>query len=279
MKISIGVPSRNYARFLSACLSSVRAQRGVDVEVLIADGCSTDHSLDIARRFESADPRFRVVSTADRGQADAVQRTFEASSGDVFGFLNADDCYLRTDSLATVVAAFRERPDIDFVSLGGQYLNEEGRRIRPVRTHPHPFASPGDLRYRTAVLQPATFWRRHVQEAIPLRTDLNYAFDAWFFYEAHCRYRWAKLPNEIAGYRLHGANKSLRVGPARIRELADLERRKFGSSSRRGRYLDMIGSLVERAEHLDVGEHAVKRTLYLCVNSLSYLTAFRVPGI
>jgi glycosyltransferase involved in cell wall biosynthesis len=279
MKISIGVPSRDYGRFLEASLASIRAQRDVDFEVLIADGGSTDDSLEIARRYETEDLRFRVVSTADRGQAHAVQRAFEASSGDVFGFLNADDCYLRDDALAKVANAFLERRDIDVVTLGGAYLDENGRRLRPVRLHRHPFASPHDMRYRTAVLQPATFWRRHVQESIPLRIDLHYAFDVWFFYKAHCRYRWATLPYEIAGYRLHGANKSVSVRPDRIRELAAFERRKFGPHSRRGRYLDVVGSLAERAERFGVAENALKRSLYLCVNSLSYLTIFRVPGI
>jgi glycosyltransferase involved in cell wall biosynthesis len=279
MKLSIAVPSLNYGRFLDSCLGSIAFQIGVDFEVLIADGGSVDGSLDIVQRYTDRDPRFRLVSTEDRGQADAVQRAFESSTGDIFGFLNADDCYLRRDALALVTQAFDEAPEAAIISFGGRYIQEDGREIRPVRLRYHPLDGIHWMRYRTAILQPATFWRREVQENIPFCTDLQFAFDAWFFYQAYSSYPWLELTEEIAGYRIHDENKSVGVRADRVAELAMVERLKFGEGSRRARYLQKVAGFIRALDRLKVGRTAAKRALYLSVNAFSYASAYRVPGI
>lgn len=76
MKISIAVPSYNYARFLEACLLSIQQQDYLDFEVLVADGGSSDESIGIINRFCAEDKRFILVSTKDSGQADAIKKAF-----------------------------------------------------------------------------------------------------------------------------------------------------------------------------------------------------------
>jgi len=77
----------------------------------------------------------------------------------------------------------------------------------------------------------------------------------------------------VAGYRLHGANKSAPVHEDRIRELADMERIKFGGGSLRARYLEGVASVV--AHSGQVG----RRVIYNVVNSLSFLSCYRLPSI
>lgn len=279
MRVSIAVPSRNYARFLPACLESIRIQDHVDFEVLIADGGSTDASLEVIRGYAERDPRFRLVSTEDEGQADAVQRALSVAAGEVLGFLNADDVYLGPDALGRVVAAFEREPSTDVVEFGGLYIDEEGDPIRPVHMRYHPLDRLDWIRFRTSVLQPATFWRRRVGEAISFRVDLDYIFDAWFFFEAHERFRWAEYDDRIAGYRLHGSNKSLHIPVGRVEELARLEAFKFGEESRRAAYLRRVARVLRRAERLPAGNSLVKRAVYTVVNSLAYASAYRIPGI
>ncbi len=48
--VSVVVPTRNSIRTLDACLASVRAQRGVDVELVVVDNHSSDGTPDVARR-------------------------------------------------------------------------------------------------------------------------------------------------------------------------------------------------------------------------------------
>lgn len=279
MKISIAVPSLNYGRFVKQCLESLAEQEGVDLEVLIADGGSTDDSPQVIRRFCERDARFRLVSTRDDGQADAVSRALSGATGEIFGFLNADDFMLCGDALSSVVEVFRAEPDTDIVSFAGFYADSRGERLRPVRLRYHPLDSLARLKYRASVLQPATFWRRRVSETVPLRTEFHYVFDAVFFYEAHRRFSWREFSKPIAGYRLHGANKSVSVRPARILELARFEQIKFGEGSPRAAYLRRVAASIRVCERLPALGSLLRRLIYLGVNSLAYATAYRVPGI
>jgi glycosyltransferase involved in cell wall biosynthesis len=279
LRISIAVPSRDYGRYLEPCLASIAMQEHRDYEVLIADGGSSDDSVAVAERYAQRDRRFRIVSRADRGQADAVQRAFAASTGVVFGFLNADDFYLRADALALVASAFAASPETDIVSFGGHYVDEAGRHLGRVRLRRHPLDSLRRIRYRTSVLQPGTFWRRHVQEVVPLRTDLHYVFDSWFFYEAHGRFGWREFDEAIVAYRLHGSNKSTGIRPDRVGEIARFEAHKFGSTSVRARYVALLASVLARCDAMGRPGAAMKSLVYHVVNGLSFLTAYRLPGI
>lgn len=279
MKVSIAVPSYNYARFLDECLNSIRTQDYADYEVLIADGGSTDGSLEIIRNFCSADPRFHLVCTSDKGQSDAIVKAFSFAIGDLFCFLNADDCFICTDALTAVVEAFTAYSKAEIVSFRGYYIDAKNDFLRPVRLRYHPFDSIGWMKYRTAVLQPATFWRRIVYEALPLPVESHYTFDSIFFYQAHVRFSWLELPKPVAGHRLHGSNKSANIGFSRVKELAKFEELKFGPGSLRALYLHFVATLVWTFSQVPLAGGFLNRFVYLCVNSLSFLTFYRLPSM
>ena len=278
-KISIAVPSYNYAQYLTACLANIQQQDHKDFEVLIADGGSNDGSLEIIEKFCSEDPRFRLVSTSDEGQADSIHKAFQHASGDVLCFLNADDCYLSVDALSSVAQAFETYEGVDVLSFGGYYLDADGHWLRPIRYRFHPFDGFHLMPYRTAVIQPATFWRSNVYNPDEWPSNFNFVFDVVFFYRVYQKYSWLELPKPIAGYRLHGKNKSMLVKSARIRELAAFEVLKFGSSSLRAAYLRGLAMLVKVFESWGKFGIYLSRGLYMIVNGLAYLTCYRLPGI
>lgn len=279
MKISIAVPSYNYARFLDACLNSILMQDYENFEVLIADGGSKDGSLEIIDRFCAQDMRFQLVSTSDQGQADAIKKAFVQATGDILCFLNADDCYLCVDALRGVVDAFNTYPSIDVLSMGGCYLDANGRWVRPIRYRFHPLDGFHLMRYRTAVLQPATFWRSKVYESIGWPTQFHFVFDVVFFYAAYQKYSWLELAKPVAGYRMHGDNKSAFVRSARIKELAQFEKIKFGPKSFRALYLSGIGAVAQTLEKLGSVGVFLNRALYQLVNTLAFVSVYRLPGI
>ena len=279
MKISIAVPSYNYARFIAACLVSIRQQTHQDFEVLIADGGSNDGTLEIINQFCATDARFRLVSTSDEGQADAIYKAFTHAIGDLLCFLNSDDCYLANDVLSHVIETFESYQTVDVVSFGGYYLDADGRWLRPIQYRYHPLDGFHLMHYRTAVLQPATFWRAKVYDPINWPKHFNFVFDVVFFYSVYKKYSWLELHKPVAGYRLHGENKSMWVKSARIRELADFEVIKFGKNSLRAAYLRGIAWIVSLFERLGKLGLCCSKGLYFLVNGLAYLTCYRLPSI
>ncbi len=105
-KISAVVPSFNQAKFLSQTLDSILSQNYPRLEIFIADGGSTDGSVDILASYARKYPDYlRFVSEPDGGQYHAVNKGIEATKGEIIAWINSDDVYL-PEAFWKVVAFF-----------------------------------------------------------------------------------------------------------------------------------------------------------------------------
>lgn len=104
MKISIITVCYNSEKTIGDTLLSVREQNYGNIEHIIVDGLSTDHTLAVVAA-EGAHVR-KIVSEKDKGIYDAMNKGIALATGDVIGFINADDFYPSSGVLAVVAAAF-----------------------------------------------------------------------------------------------------------------------------------------------------------------------------
>ncbi len=104
MKISIITVCYNSDRTIADTMRSARYQTHSNIEHIIVDGGSTDNTLAVV----SAEvmPSYKLVSEKDNGIYDAMNKGIALATGDIIGFINADDFYPNPDVLATVAAAF-----------------------------------------------------------------------------------------------------------------------------------------------------------------------------
>lgn len=86
--VSICIPCHNQAEFVGECIESALRQTYPNVEVIVIDDGSTDHSLEVIRRFGS---RIRWETGPNRGAPVARNRALALSSGAFVNFLDADD--------------------------------------------------------------------------------------------------------------------------------------------------------------------------------------------
>ena len=84
----------NSEKTIERTLRSVLAQTEKDYEYLIIDGASTDSTLDIVKRYESAfEGRLKVFSEKDNGIYDAMNKGISKAEGKLIGIINSDDYY------------------------------------------------------------------------------------------------------------------------------------------------------------------------------------------
>lgn len=114
MKISVITVAYNAAATIADTCASVAIQIGPDVEHIIIDGGSTDAIASIVAAH--ARPGHVFISEPDAGLYDAMNKGLARATGDLIGFLNADDFFCRSDALALIAAAAAANPDADAVS-------------------------------------------------------------------------------------------------------------------------------------------------------------------
>lgn len=106
MKISVITVCYNSAKTIGDTLRSVREQTYKDIEHIIVDGGSTDSTLAViaTEGIHVA----KLVSEKDKGIYDAMNKGISMASGEVIGFINADDFYASNSVLTDVAAALEK---------------------------------------------------------------------------------------------------------------------------------------------------------------------------
>lgn len=105
-RVSYIVPIYNPGEYLVQALDSVKNQTLTDIEIICINDGSTDGSLEVLRRYEAADPRFRVVDKQNAGYGAACNRGLEEATGEWIAILEPDD-YI-DDDMAEKMVAFAE---------------------------------------------------------------------------------------------------------------------------------------------------------------------------
>lgn len=102
MKVTIVTACYNSKATIANCVKSVQAQDYQDIEHLIIDGASKDSTLEVLESMANA--QTRIVSERDDGIYDALNKGIKEASGDVIGFLHADDVFAADTVISQVVA-------------------------------------------------------------------------------------------------------------------------------------------------------------------------------
>jgi glycosyltransferase involved in cell wall biosynthesis len=129
--ISIVTPSYNSAPYIEEAIQSVAEQNYPNKEHVIFDGESTDETLDILREYDDLS-HLRWVSEPDEGQADALKKGMQAATGDIVGWLNADDYYL-AGCFQTVAEHYDDHPETDVLYGNYRWVDAEGNVIQERR--------------------------------------------------------------------------------------------------------------------------------------------------
>jgi len=120
VKISIITAVYNREKTIAQAMDSVLSQDYPDIEYIVVDGMSNDGTDDVVRRY---DDRLAVsIREKDAGIYDALNKGVRAATGDVIGFLHADDFLASSQSVSRIATVFRD-PNVDGTYGDLQYVD------------------------------------------------------------------------------------------------------------------------------------------------------------
>jgi glycosyltransferase involved in cell wall biosynthesis len=149
------------------------------LEYIVVDGGSRDSSQDIINKFKP--DISRAISEPDRGPTNAINKGVRLATGDIIGWLNADDRYY-PGALERVARVMTEHPSKALCFGHCPIIDEQGNEIRTGITRFKECFFPVSCRFAIQCInyisQPAVFFRRSAYEkAGPIREDMKAAFD------------------------------------------------------------------------------------------------------
>lgn len=208
MKISILTVCWNSASTVRHTIDSFLAQDHGDKELVVVDGNSSDETLAIVRSYPH--DQIRLVSEADNGMYDALNKGLRLYTGDAVGVLNSDDCFHDHTALRRISAGLEHADivhgDLDFVE---NHLNK--RVVRRWRAAPRP---PKGFRTGWMPAHPTFYVKRKVVDAVgAFDLDLKVASD----------YDWMLRAVELHGFQTAATNHVLvdmMIGGVSTRNLA-----------------------------------------------------------
>ena len=227
-KISIVTVCRNHGDFLEDAILSLISQGYPNLEYIIVDGGSTDKTPDIIKKYEHHLSWW--VSEPDAGPTDALQKGFAKTTGEIMGWLNADDRH-QVNSLFAIAEIFSQHKNIDWIQGRPTWFNKDGVPLVEMPSSPAmrrygihgeeiqmKWALWSQMRYLNgdflAIQQESTFWRRTLWEKAGshVNTNYKYAYDMelWARFFRHTELR--TVDTILAGFSMIGENQISRLG-------------------------------------------------------------------
>jgi glycosyltransferase involved in cell wall biosynthesis len=133
-RVSVLIPAYNGADYVGEAIQSVLDQTYHDLEIIVVNDASVDHTAQLVRQFD--DPRVRYIEHEENRGANAARNTgIRASTGEILAFLDQDDLF-HPDKLQVHVDYLAEHPEIGFTYNGRFEFGALSRSVRDIWNPP-----------------------------------------------------------------------------------------------------------------------------------------------
>jgi glycosyltransferase involved in cell wall biosynthesis len=216
LRTSIALATHNGEKYLAAQLESLAGQTAPPAELVIADDCSDDRTLDIAGEFAARAPfPVHILRSEKRlGFRDNFMRAAQHCSADLVAFCDQDDVW-EPHKIETMQRAFEDQQVLlayhnatlitaKGATIGKLYRNGQRQRVfEPLTRHPW-LVVPGFMQ---------VFRRELTEFAVhhPASYDVDWpgqplAHDRWFLFLASVFGRMVYIGEPLVRYRQHSGN-------------------------------------------------------------------------
>lgn len=227
-KVSVIIPTYNYAHFVKEAIQSVLNQDFDDYEIIVVDDGSTDSTPEVVAQFGR---KVRYIRQENMGLSSARNTGIKAAQGEFIALLDADDIWL-PGFLSATIARMEAEPYLGAVHTGFYFVDEHGRRLPQTNLETVPDDQMYDRLLDGEFFVPASVvTRRECFERVGLFDETFRGSEDWDIWLRVAReYRFAGIPKPLLNYRMHGSNMSKDPAYMLHYQLMVVEK-NFGSAS------------------------------------------------
>ena len=217
---TIVTPSFNQSNFIKETIDSVVSQKGdFSIQYIIADGGSTDGSVEIIKKYAELLNKkdlshnckkidFIWWSKKDKGQSDAINMGFRMAEGKYVAWINSDDTY-RKGAIKNIKESFTKFPDACLVYGNFIEIDQNSKRLRRIEAGKN-FSLNKLVNWGNIVGQPAAFFSSESLKRVNyLNPSYHYAMDYDLWVKLAKTGKAVKIEKDIANFRLHGDSKTV----------------------------------------------------------------------
>ena len=217
-KMSVCIPTYNYARFLPEAIDSVLKQTFDDYEVLIVDDCSHDNTRDVVEEYAGRDKRIRFkINVANIGMAHNWNLCLTEARGEYIKFVFGDDLLSSPDALKKMASLLDTDPNISLVSSARNCIDAKSRSIKVLMHFKDNAILPGEavinrclIEQKNVVGEPsAVMFRKKDAERgfLPYYTHIV-DLEMWFHLLEKGEFAYLKEP--LCSFRIHSGQQTAR---------------------------------------------------------------------
>jgi len=131
-KVSVIVPIFNAKPFLKDCIESIKGQTYKNLEIILVDDGSTDHTIDVLQELSARHDHpfgMRYFQKSNGGKHTAINMGLREARGELFFIVDSDDC-LPPNALETLEKYYGQiKDDNCFVGVCGLIAHRDGTAV------------------------------------------------------------------------------------------------------------------------------------------------------
>jgi len=247
-KVSVIIPTYNRAEFLRSAIKSALNQTFSDLEVIVSDDKSTDHTQEVVRSFEHE--RIKYLSNKGNKGPSATRNTaISASKGEYIAFLDDDDEWLPDKLQRQVELLDHSQPNICGVYSNRLFIDKMSGKI--LSDNPGTEQLQGNLLYQLMIKSPihtstVVIIKKCLDEIGLFDETISYMEDRDLWIRLSMRWDFEYIPTPLTKAYFHG--------------IAHLSNSLEGQTAGKER-------LLERYHHLLKNNRKAWGALYLCLGT------------
>jgi glycosyltransferase involved in cell wall biosynthesis len=191
MKISVVMATFNSEATVRRAIDSFLAQTYSNVELIVADGNSSDRTCEIVISF--GDDRIQLRSEKDSGIYDGINKGIRRASGEVIGLLHSNDLFASNRVIETIAGAFKV-PELD-AAYADVVMFPQNQPTKVIRHYRSGRFRPDRLKFGIMPAHPTLYLRRQVFEKFgyydpTYRISGDFEFVGRIFKDGHLESRY-----------------------------------------------------------------------------------------